>query len=687
MDKLNENECTDEQIISNYCSDKEINENQIELILDYLEKTYVNINLTDKDVIVKTKNVLFEVCSHETQKNNNNPDISSVDLGECENKLKSYYKIDEDLIILKTDIKSSDLSKTFVQYQVYNPYDLTPLKLDICKEEKIIISAPVKLDESVSTLYDSLKESGYNLFNESDKFYTDICSSYTSEYGTDMILEDRKDEILLKKANVSLCQENCKLLNYSSSTNKAQCECSPQIEKIDSGSIYSDNRFTLENLISNFETTLKSANFRILACYKLAFDFHNFFLNIGRIIMTIIIILHFVTLIVLCFYDFKNVDRFLIRIITFKNNYFSPKKKRTISLRKSRTKKEKKRNIFNIIKSVPPKKKNVTLSNKMTVPDLSIKGLLSGSGDLLKEKRHKKKKKDSKVNINIIPINNFNYKKRQIGTKIKKKKSSKKLELKKTINDKVKGNNRNENKDFFLQYLNDQELNTLEYESAIQIDKRKYIQYYWSLLKKKNILLFTFFPSNDYNLMTIKICLLLTSFSLYMTINGFFFTKIILHDILISKGVRPIVDQVPQIIYSSAISSIVNMILRNLSLIEQTLIDIKKNSNMNFNKNKRITEQYKKEIFGTIKCRFFAFFSISYILLFFFWYFISCFCAVYINTQIMLIKYTCISYFLSMLYTFCLCLIPGIFRISALRAPNKDKKAFYRLSNLIALVI
>ena len=251
MDKLNENECTDEQIISNYCSDKEINENQIEPILDYLEKTYVNINLTDKDVIVKTKNVLFEVCSHETQKNNNNPDISSVDLGECENKLKSYYKIDEDLIILKTDIKSSDLSKTFVQYQVYNPYDLTPLKLDICKEEKIIISAPVKLDESVSTLYDSLKESGYNLFNESDKFYTDICSSYTSEYGTDMILEDRKDEILLKKANVSLCQENCKLLNYSSSTNKAQCECSPQIEKIDSGSIYSDIVFFINNIKNN----------------------------------------------------------------------------------------------------------------------------------------------------------------------------------------------------------------------------------------------------------------------------------------------------------------------------------------------------------------------------------------------------------------------------------------------------
>ena len=62
--------------------------------------------------------------------------------------------------------------------------------------------------------------------------------------------------------------------------------------------------------------------------------------------------------------------------------------------------------------------------------------------------------------------------------------------------------------------LNDQELNTLEYELAILIDKRKYFQYYWSLLKKKHLILFTFIPANDYNLITIKICLLLLAFSL-----------------------------------------------------------------------------------------------------------------------------------------------------------------------------
>ena len=72
-------------------------------------------------------------------------------------------------------------------------------------------------------------------------------------------------------------------------------------------------------------------------------------------------------------------------------------------------------------------------------------------------------------------------------------------------------------------YLNDQELNNLEYERAINIDKRTFFQYYFSLLKKKHLILFTICPSQDYNLTAIKISLFLLSFSLYFTINGFFF--------------------------------------------------------------------------------------------------------------------------------------------------------------------
>ena len=70
----------------------------------------------------------------------------------------------------------------------------------------------------------------------------------------------------------------------------------------------------------------------------------------------------------------------------------------------------------------------------------------------------------------------------------------------------------------------------------------------------------------------------------------------------------------------------------------------------------------------------------------FFWYFISCFCAVYKNTQKILILDTIISFILSMIYPFALNLLPGLFRIPALKAKQKNKKYLYILSGYVALI-
>ena len=70
----------------------------------------------------------------------------------------------------------------------------------------------------------------------------------------------------------------------------------------------------------------------------------------------------------------------------------------------------------------------------------------------------------------------------------------------------------------------------------------------------------------------------------------------------------------------------------------------------------------------------------------FFWHFISCFCAVYVNTQMILIKDTLISFCLSMVYPFGINLFPGMFRIPALRAKKRDKECIYKTSSIIALI-
>ena len=49
-----------------------------------------------------------------------------------------------------------------------------------------------------------------------------------------------------------------------------------------------------------------------------------------------------------------------------------------------------------------------------------------------------------------------------------------------------------------LEY-NDYEKNELKYVEALKYDKRSFCQYYYGLLKIKNLLMFSFFPNRDYN--------------------------------------------------------------------------------------------------------------------------------------------------------------------------------------------
>ena len=57
----------------------------------------------------------------------------------------------------------------------------------------------------------------------------------------------------------------------------------------------------------------------------------------------------------------------------------------------------------------------------------------------------------------------------------------------------------------------------------------------------------------------------------------------------------------------------------------------------------------------------------------FFWYFVSIFCAIYENTQIILFKDFAFSLLLSLLYPFLLYLVPTILRIISLRSKKKIK--------------
>ena len=134
--------------------------------------------------------------------------------------------------------------------------------------------------------------------------------------------------------------------------------------------------------------------------------------------------------------------------------------------------------------------------------------------------------------------------------------------------------NKSETKKEF--FYNDTELNSLKYKDALKFDKRTYIQYYCSLIKKKQLLIFTFYPMNDYNSIIMKICLLLFSFVLYCIVNALFFNDSTMHKIYEDHGDFNIIYNIPQIIYSSCISVSIGIIVKKLSLSEDNVLTIKK---------------------------------------------------------------------------------------------------------------
>ena len=716
-------ECKIDDIIKGECPNIILNEEKFREIYKYIKYSILKDNYNQENIIIPTADVIFQLSTFEDQKKSN-LNISSIDLKECEYTLKKTYKLnDEDrLIIFKIDIISEDKITTYVQYEIYNPKNFEKLNLTYCEETEIIINIPVKLDPETISLYDSLIQSGYNLFDTNDPFYNDICTPYKSENGTDLILLDRKNIVFYKNAgNLTLCQSGCKLSGYNSVNKKANCECSvneeEEVPKLKEMKIKFDKNY----ISDSFLNTIKNSNFLVLKCYKLVFNINNISKNIGMIIMSIILIISII-LIFIYFIKEKNKIKIFIESI-LKIKYFSKCLKNSNKNNKDNKDKKNKSKTFKE-KNIKSQKKDKQIQNRERKKNNSMSSSISvykinknNNRKAPPKKKNKEEKEYLNLNINKdysqsnLRLNikkDFQKKLPDIGNKnnnLSKKNKvtennnlSKKVNFSENFNISSKRNIsflKNKNKNWFDEFkslksydfikkknekLNDQELNTLKYEIAIEKDKRTYFQYYLSLLKKKHLILFTFFPIEDYNLLTIKITLFLISFSLSFTINGFFFSDETMHKINENNGGFGFLLQITQIIYSTIICNVINTILKRLSLSERNILEIK--SEKDFIKANNKT----KSIERYIRIKIIIFFILSTIFLLFFWYFISCFCIVYNNTQILLIEDTLFSFGLSMIYPLGLNLIPGLFRIPALRALNKNKACLYIFSRLVAII-
>ena len=141
-----------EELDDNFIKNKSEMETIKENLINNFNKTEI-LNGKDKEEVVG-ENIIITLTTTENQRNNMNSNKTSIDIGDCETKLKDAYNIsyNETIYIIKIDVKEEGMKIPKVEYEVYYPlYNDENIKLNLsyCKNSKIDISIPVKIDEDI----------------------------------------------------------------------------------------------------------------------------------------------------------------------------------------------------------------------------------------------------------------------------------------------------------------------------------------------------------------------------------------------------------------------------------------------------------------------------------------------------------------------------------------------------------
>ena len=223
--------------------------------------------------------------------------------------------------------------------------------------------------------------------------------------------------------------------------------------------------------------------------------------------------------------------------------------------------------------------------------------------------------------------------------------------------------------------LKEDQLNFAPYQKALDKDKRSFIRYYWSLLKMKQLCIFTFYTSEDYILRSTKIVLFILFISFYLAFTALFFNDSIMRAIYIYKGNTDAAVHIPNIILSSLCCLIMSLIVRFVSLNER---DITKIIQSPRDERRQLASNLSK----IAKIKLYILYAVSGFLICLCWYYVAAFCAVFKNSQG--------HYFINVLVAFIVCnlwpcvtsLIPAFLRKKAL--DNGASETLYKVSQIIS---
>jgi hypothetical protein len=376
-------------------------------------KSIIEVN-ENTNIVINGDNAVYQFISSEAMDENLDKNISVIDFGECEKKLKNIFGIDY-ILVLQIDIFLSNSTNIVLKYEVYNPFNLEKIDLSICKDMTINTYLPYPLSDEELELCINLNESGYDLYNPNDSFYMDICSPYTTENKKDILLFDRRTDYYKNK---SFCEEGCTYIGYDCTYEKVQCEC--QIKNETDNNI-DDIKFYGNIFISTFFKIEKFSNIKVIKCFKLVFSLLGQKMNIGSYIFIVFSLIYIVLMFLFC----KNGKKKYFEMIdtALKNKMIrmpiKKKKEKRNEKKKEKTKKIKKGN-------------NKIIINKNIIINNNFRNINDKSNALLKSESSAKKT-NSKLfstkkteNFKIISGNKNKKLKKALIHNVKKVKDKKK---------------------------------------------------------------------------------------------------------------------------------------------------------------------------------------------------------------------------------------------------------------------
>jgi hypothetical protein len=226
----------------------------------------------------------------------------------------------------------------------------------------------------------------------------------------------------------------------------------------------------------------------------------------------------------------------------------------------------------------------------------------------------------------------------------------------------------------------DNELNEMELYSAIENDKRTFGQFYLFQLKEQQEIFDSFFKYEPFEPFIIKRMTFFFSISLYFTLNALFYSEDIISKKYNKKGKVNLIEFIKMEINIIVYSSVVGMVF----LYGIKCIFSSRRRLDSLIKREKDPEIFRKE---AIKCvnkmkkEFIVFIIITFCLQILFWYYLSCFCNVYKNTQLDWLKSSLFTIFIIEIFPFFLVLLIAIFRFIGMKY---KLQSLYKTSQCLA---